>query len=121
MTSSHKTSTIAVMWISAAVMMGMITTNNPDMGAGAVILSVLVFLGVVSATIAITQAGVVGDNGSNAKAGGQSKIKNSDSALVDRLLDSMSEEELAVLRRRLGDEALAVGDDGELVQIQRRR
>ncbi len=57
---------------------------------------------------------------------GQGKAKRSDLALVDRLVASMSDEELAALRERLTDERTAgdkvddtitsVGDDGEIVR-----
>ena len=46
------------------------------------------------------------------------KAKRSDTALVDRLLDSMSDAEVAALRRRLEEENEAVaGDDGEMVSL----
>jgi hypothetical protein len=46
------------------------------------------------------------------------KAKRSDTALIDRLLDSMSDAEVAALRRRLEEEADAViGDDGEMVSL----
>ena len=46
------------------------------------------------------------------------KAKRSDTALVDRLLDSMSDAEVAALRRRLDEEAdSVVGDDGEIVSL----
>lgn len=120
MTSTHKTGVIVVMWIAAMVMMGMITNTNPDMGAGAVILAIFIFLGVIGGTIAISQASTVREDGDRANVSGRSKLKNADAALVDRLIDTMSDEELAALRRRLGDHELGIGDDGELVQIQRR-
>jgi hypothetical protein len=46
------------------------------------------------------------------------KAKNSDSALVDRLIDTMSDEELAALRRRLSAGGTTVGEDGELVTLE---
>lgn len=45
------------------------------------------------------------------------KAKRSDMALVDRLIGSMSESELAALRRRLNENAPVVGDDGEMVSL----
>jgi hypothetical protein len=46
------------------------------------------------------------------------KAKRSDTALIDRLLDSMSDAEVAALRRRLEEEAdSVVGDDGEMVSL----
>jgi hypothetical protein len=48
----------------------------------------------------------------------RSKPKNSDTALVDRLLATMSDDELASLRRRLSaDDLVALDDDGELVPL----
>jgi hypothetical protein len=48
----------------------------------------------------------------------RAKPKNSDTALVDRLLATMSDDELASLRRRLSaDEQMALDDDGELVPM----
>jgi hypothetical protein len=48
----------------------------------------------------------------------RTKPKNSDTALVDRLLATMSDDELASLRRRLSaDEQMALDDDGELVPM----
>ncbi len=43
------------------------------------------------------------------------KAKRSDTALIERLIDSMSDEELAALRRRLIGEAPTIGDDGEII------
>lgn len=46
------------------------------------------------------------------------KPKNSDTALVDRLLATMSDDELASLRRRLStEEQMTLDDDGELVPM----
>jgi hypothetical protein len=45
------------------------------------------------------------------------KAKRSDTALVDRLLDSMSDAEVAALRKRLMSNDLVVGDDGEMVTL----
>ncbi len=45
------------------------------------------------------------------------KAKRSDTALVDRLLDSMSDAEVAALRKRLMGNDLVVGDDGEMVTL----
>ena len=120
MTSNHKTGVIVVMWIAAMVMMGVITNNNPEMGAGAVILAIFILLSVIGGTIAISQADTIRENGEQARASGRGKLKNGETALMDRLIDSMNEEELAALRRRLGDGEMRIGDDGEMVQIQRR-
>ena len=47
------------------------------------------------------------------------KPKNSDSALVDRLLATMSDDELASLRRRLSaGDAVTLDDDGELITME---
>lgn len=118
MTSTHKTGTIIVLWIAGLVMMGMLTNN--EINVGSVILGVFVFAGVIGSTIAITQSAAAAESAEPVAMRGRSKMKNSDAALVDRLIDSMSEEELSALRRRLGDEAMTVGDDGELVSIARR-
>ena len=45
------------------------------------------------------------------------KAKRSDMALVDRLIGSMSEPELAALRKRLNQDTPVVGDDGEMVSL----
>ncbi|HLY29203.1 MAG TPA: hypothetical protein VKQ72_22850 [Aggregatilineales bacterium] len=45
----------------------------------------------------------------------QGKAKHSDLALVERLVESMSDEELAALRQRLTDQHMSVGDDGEMI------
>jgi hypothetical protein len=46
------------------------------------------------------------------------KAKHSDTALIDRLLDSMSDAEVAALRKRLmSNDDLVVGDDGEMVTL----
>jgi hypothetical protein len=119
MKSSQKTFTIVIMWISAMLMMGMIATNNPSMGAGATILSIFLLVSVTAGTIAISQTGVSGE-GERERPSGSSKVKNSDTALMERLIDNMSEDELAALRNRLGS-GVTVGDDGELVEMRRRR
>jgi hypothetical protein len=46
-----------------------------------------------------------------------SKAKHSDTALIDRLIESMSDTEVAALRRRLMGNDPVVGDDGELVTL----
>ena len=43
------------------------------------------------------------------------KPKNEDMGLADRLIASMSDEEIAALRRRLND---STGDDGEIVSME---
>ena len=45
------------------------------------------------------------------------KAKRSDMALVDRLIGSMSESELAALRKRLNQDTPVLGDDGEMVSL----
>ena len=81
-----------------------------------VILIVLLGLGLLTllATYMITRADI--PNETNDRPTITSKSKRSDTALVDRLLESMSEAEMAALRRRLmGD--IPVGSDGELVPL----
>ncbi len=47
------------------------------------------------------------------------KAKTSDMALAERLIDSMSDEEIAALRRRLMlDDSTRMGDDGELISLE---
>ncbi len=49
------------------------------------------------------------------------KAKRSDTALIERLIDSMSDEELAALRRRLVGGMSTIGDDGEIVPLDQPR
>jgi hypothetical protein len=50
----------------------------------------------------------------SSRRGTSGKAKRSDMALVDRLIETMSDSELDALRQRLGDDSAAVGDDGEI-------
>jgi hypothetical protein len=120
MTSAHKLGAIIFLWIAGLIAIGAIVNANPGMDFGAAILGVFVLIGVAGTSIAITQMPTA-DRHAPAQTQGNSKLKNSETALMDRLIDSMSEEELAALRRRLGDGEMRIGDDGELVQIQRGR
>jgi hypothetical protein len=45
------------------------------------------------------------------------KAKRSDTALIDRLIDSMSDAEVAAFRKRLMGNDPVVGDDGEIVSL----
>jgi hypothetical protein len=45
------------------------------------------------------------------------KAKRSDTALIDRLIDSMSDAEVAALRKRLMEDDRIVSDDGEIVSL----
>ncbi len=49
------------------------------------------------------------------------KAKRSDTALIERLIDSMSDEELAALRQRLVGGMSTIGDDGEIVPLDQPR
>ncbi len=49
------------------------------------------------------------------------KTKRSDTALIERLIDSMSDEELASLRQRLVGGMSTIGDDGEIVPLDQPR
>jgi len=82
-----------------------------------VVLIVLLGLGLMTllATFMITQAGI--PNETNDSPSITSKSKRSDTALVDRLLESMSEGEMAALRRRLMGDISVIGSDGELVPL----
>jgi hypothetical protein len=80
------------------------TTNSND-----------IVLAVIFALAAVMGTGMVmyGSPDQESKAAARSrKLKNDEGALLDRLVESMSEEELEALRNRL---TLKVGEDGELV------
>jgi hypothetical protein len=120
MTSAHKLGAILFLWIAGLIAIAVMVNGNAGMDFGTSLLGVFILIGVGGTSIAITQMPTTDQNAS-ARKRGNSKLKNNEAALVDRLIDSMSDEELAALRRRLGDHEMRIGDDGELVQIQRGR
>jgi hypothetical protein len=72
-----------------------------------------IVLAVIFALAAVIGTGMVmyGSPDRESKAARSRKLKNDEGELLDRLVESMSEEELEALRNRL---TLKIGEDGEL-------
>ncbi|MDX2137799.1 MAG: hypothetical protein SF123_06860 [Chloroflexota bacterium] len=122
MTSRDKRNLAIIIWVVAAVLNMAIILNNVPLDFWSAIAIVGVIGVSFGATMGITTGVKTIEEQPRADARTNSdwrKAKNSDSALVDRLIETMSDEELAVLRRRLtAGNSTTVGDDGELVTLE---
>jgi hypothetical protein len=87
-------------------------------GAGAGIVLLGLALMTLLATLVIAWSRVVDETTDNPAI--SAKAKRSDLALINRLVDSMSEAELTALRKRLASNDF-VSDDGEIVSLEELR
>jgi hypothetical protein len=86
-------------------------------GEGYVVLTLGLALALMSllATFMITRIPNADETADSSRI--SAKAKRSDTALIDRLIESMSDAELAALRKRLTGDSTTVGDDGEIVSL----
>jgi len=123
MTSRDKAAVIIVMWLIAAALSLLVLLGSISRGLEAwPALLVMVLIGsAVGGSIAITTGTKTVETPTREARTPRmtGKAKTSDMTLADRLIDSMSDEEIAALRRRLSHENGAqVGDDGEVVSLE---
>lgn len=126
MTSRDRLIGLGLVWLVYAILLAIIF----DEGAATISASApfMVFLTIITlaASIIVTRAAppaaAQDQRQSSARAARDSdliaadpKAKRSDLALVDRLIESMSDSELEALRRRLDQGGSAIGADGELL------
>ncbi len=117
MTSGDRLKALAIVWGAItviAVALAVFSHNlDPFMGF---FFGVAMLLAALVSTALIMRGAAQDDVHSRkiASARRTGKAKRSDMALVDRLIESMSDSELDALRQRLGDDNAVVGDDGEI-------
>jgi hypothetical protein len=118
MTSKDKSNVVIAMWVITTILSLAVVIDRPINEWVVLTMVALVGAAMVGSIAITTGVRTVEDSSPRQRTQALGKAKNSDMALVDRLIESMSEEELAALRQRLGvEERLALGDDGELVEM----
>lgn len=125
MKSEHKALALLGTWLMIGVLAGVVLTNfglgiQEEWVIAAVTGIFALLLISMTAIITVATPTIASDKSADSRAArGLSKAKNSDTALVDRLIATMSEEELAALRRRLSaPDSAEVGDDGEVISLE---
>ena len=113
MTPKDRMKMLSMIWKVYTLFGLLIIVFSEGMGAGILLLGLALMT--LLATLIITWSRVV-DEKSNGGAI-SSKAKHSDTALVDRLIESMNDAELVALRKRLTRNGSIMGDDGELVSL----
>ncbi len=120
MTSGDRLKALGIVWGAITVMAVALAMFGHNMSE-----FLGVFFGVAMITVALLSTamimrGAAQDDvrsrkpASSRRTSGSGKAKRSDMALVDRLIESMSDSELDALRQRLGDDNASIGDDGEI-------
>jgi hypothetical protein len=126
MRSEHKAIALLGTWLMIGAMMGIVLTELGSSSLddwvfaalagvfGLILVAVTAIITVATPTITEPRANQRADR----EPRGLGKAKNSDTALVDRLIATMSDAELAALRRRLGQDEAALSDDGEIISLE---
>ncbi len=121
MESSHKVIAVVIIW---AIVLGVAAATLQPLAASVSQEWVLVAIMGIFATLGLGVTFMIGSliptvtkGESNAVQTRGGKAKNEDMNLAERLIASMSDDEIEALRRRLND---TVGDDGELVSVDER-
>lgn len=119
MTSRDKAVVIIVMWMIAAAL-SFFTLVGRSMDGWVALIVIGLIGSAVGGSIAITTGTqTVVEPSREQRIDSSGKAKTSDMSLVDRMIDSMSDEEIATLRRRLAlDNNTHMGDDGELLSLE---
>ncbi len=121
MKSRDKTQALIAMWIVIAILAG-VTFTSLDFTSStswvfaifAVVFGAMALGGTYIIAIMTRTMPDSGDRTHESDRRDPGKAKTSDLALVDRMVESLSDEELAALRRRL----LAGEDDGEVISLE---
>ena len=122
MTSRDKAAVIIIMWLIAAALSFFVLFGS--IGNGLDVWSALLVMALIGSAVGGSIAITTGTKtietpGREQRSHSMGKAKTSDMALADRLIDSMSDEEIAALRRRLsGENGAHVGEDGEIVSLE---
>ena len=119
MTSRDKAAVVIVMWLIGFAL-SLIALVGRDIDIWNSLLVMAVIGAAVGGSIAITTGTKTIEQPRaerDAQPASRSKAKNEDMGLADRLIASMTDDEIAALRRRLID-AAGIGADGELVTLQ---
>jgi hypothetical protein len=120
MTSGDRLKALAIVWAAITIIAVAIAIFGHNMAEWMTIsFGFVLMVGALVSTHMIMRGAAHEDVGSrkaisSRRGGASGKAKRSDMALVDRLIESMSDTELDALRQRLGDDSAAIGDDGEI-------
>ncbi len=121
MTSGDRLKALMAVWIACFLMALTVAIFARGLEGWAVVsLGAMMMIMVLLATAMIMRAGGPSSEPIEREQI-RGKAKRSDTALIERLIDSMSDEELAALRRRLIGEMSTIGDDGEIVPLDQPR
>jgi len=117
MNSRDKLIAMVIIWGAAVLISLMLFVGKDMINFGEGLLGFFLFMGVIGGTIAISQA----DESSNTSERKErtiresSKLKREDTQLIDRLVESMDDDERAALMQRLSTpDDYTITDDGEL-------
>lgn len=117
MNSGDKLKAMLLIWGAAIILSVILFSDKPVIGLGEGVLGFLLFAGLIGGTIAISQADDTTPNREQKPLVSveSEKLKREDTHLIDRLVESMDDDERAALLRRLGvPEEFSLADDGEL-------
>ncbi|MCC7207327.1 MAG: hypothetical protein IT323_08475 [Anaerolineae bacterium] len=123
MTSRDRLIGLGLVWLIYAALLGYMISQGPATVAVSVPFMVFLTLVTLLASFFLTRGAAPAANQDQGSAraardreltAANPKAKRSDLALVDRLIDSMSDSELDALRQRLEQSGSALGADGEL-------
>ncbi len=120
MTSGDRLKALMAVWITCFLMALTIAIFASATAWAAVSLGGMLMFMTLLATFMITRAKGP-DSEPMEREQTRWKAKRSDTALIERLIDSMSDEELAALRQRLIGDLSTIGDDGEIVPLNQAR
>ena len=118
MRSHHRLAALIFVWLVFAVLASFIVTG-PMMDSSLMILGSVYAVTALAATLLIARIPSVEDVPARPvqTSQGSHKAKRGEAQLVDRLIDTLSDDELARLRERLLVEPEAA-DDGEVVSLE---
>ncbi len=122
MTSGDRLKALMAVWVALVLLLGVVIVfmSSSSVAWAAVSLGAMLMVVALLATFMITRAkGPTSEPLEREEYRG--KAKRSDTALVERLIDSMSDDELAAFRERLMGGMSTMGDDGEIVPLDRPR
>jgi hypothetical protein len=123
MKSGHRLTALIVIWIAFAVASSEtfdnLSLNNSSGSAAAVAMTLIYVVGVIVASLVVMKFGGTDTDAAQRSSLSNQKPKRSDMGLAERLIDSMSDEELEALRQRLMGGSMTIGDDGELIPAER--
>jgi len=117
MTSRDKLRALVLMWMMAFFISLTLFVGKDMINLGEAVLGFLLFAGLIGGTIAISTSPAAPETVQQRDRSIQesAKLKREDTQLIDRLVESMDEDERAALMRRLSiPDDYSLSDDGEL-------